>query len=346
MFNKPTRINLALQGGGSHGAFTWGVIKRLSEESLIEIEGISGTSSGAVNGSLFAYGLSNPENSPCAPLDFFWTKLGNLFSSFFVPGEDFSNFSFMKPPENNYALDMFLNMTQNFTPHMFNPNDMNPFRDLLEESINFEKLRNNKNIKLFVAATNVKNSRLKVFKRDELTVKHILASACLPSLHHAITIDGETYWDGGFTGNPALYPLVFNCQSSDLLIVLLQPLIRESIPESAKDVQKRFYEIAFHANFLREMRAISFSKQIIKKSSIIKGKLEKYLDNLRIHIIYADEDCINMENKSPYDASSEMLNQLRDAGYRCTDKWLQENLKFIGKKSTTPIDTFSDYPIE
>lgn len=346
MLNKTVSINLALQGGGSHGAFTWGVIKRLSKESHINIEGISGTSSGAVNASLYAYGLTNTENNPDATLDFFWTELGALFSNIFTSSDNFLNFPSFGTTDNSYALEMFLNMSQSFSPYFFNPNDMNPFRKLLNKSIDFEKLRKTNQTKLFIAATNIKTSKLKVFKRNELTVEHILASACLPSLHHAITIDGETYWDGGFTGNPPLYPLIFNCDSSDLLIVLLQPLIKESIPDTANKIRERVYDIAFHANFMREMRAISFSKQFINKHYVLKGALEKRLDNLRIHIIDAGEDLKDLDHKSRYDASPDLLNHLRDAGYDRADKWLQENCNLIGKKSSTSLDVFSDYPVE
>lgn len=337
MLKKPVSINLALQGGGSHGAFTWGVLNRLTKETHLNIEGISGTSSGAVNAALFAYGLTNDKDNPDVTMDDFWSEIGELFSSVFI-----SSNNFMKFP----VLNMFLNMTQSFSPYMFNPSDMNPFRELLNKSIDFKKLRKTNHTKLFIAATNIKTSKLKVFKRDELTAEHILASACLPSIHHAITIDGETYWDGGFTGNPPLYPLIFNCESSDLLIVLLQPLIKETIPDTADKIRERIHDIAFHSNFMREMRAISFSKQFIKEHYVLKGALEKRLNDLRIHIISADDVLSDLEKKSKYDASPDLLNHLRDAGYQSADKWLKNNCGLIGKKSSTSLDMFSDYPIE
>ncbi len=336
MLKKPVSINLALQGGGSHGAFTWGVLDRLSKESHLNVEGISGTSSGAVNATLFAYGLTNDKENPNAILDDFWSDLGKLFSSIFTSSDNF-----MQRP----ILDMFLNMTQSFSPYMFNPTDMNPLRDLLNKNIDFEKLRNTNQTKLFIAATNIKTSKLKVFKRKELTAEHILASACLPSVHHAITIEGETYWDGGFTGNPPLYPLIFNCESSDLLIILLQPLIKESVPDTANKIRERIYDIAFHSNFMREMRAISFSKKFIEEHYLLKGALEKRLNNLRIHIIHAEDVLNNLEKKSKYDASPELLNYLRDTGYQSADKWLKNNCGLIGKKSSTSLEMFSDYPI-
>ncbi len=346
MLNKPVSINLALQGGGSHGAFTWGVLKRLTKETHISIEGISGTSSGAVNACLLAYGLSNKDKNPDAALDFFWSELGELFSSIFTSSDIFLKFPLSAASNNPYILEMFSNMSQSFSPYLFNPNDMNPFRELLKKSINFEKLRQTNETQLFIAATNIKTSKLKIFKRDEITAEHILASACLPSLHHAITIDDETYWDGGFTGNPPLYPLIFNCKSDDLLIVLLQPLIKESIPHSANEIRERMYDIAFHSNFMREMRAISFSKQFIKKHYFLKGALERRLDKLRIHIIHADEDLKGLDNKSRYDASPDLLTHLRDAGYQAADKWLHKNCAYIGKKSSTSLDVYSDYPVE
>jgi NTE family protein len=346
MLNKPININLALQGGGSHGAFSWGVLKRLVKESHLNVEGISGTSSGAVNASLLAYGISQSRQQPCDALDYFWTELGKLFSKIFTPSNSFTKFPLLSTSDNSYALELFLNMSQSFSPYLFNPNDMNPFRELLKKSINFEVLRNSNEIKLFIAATNIKTSKLKIFNRNEITAEHILASACLPSLHHAITIDGETYWDGGFTGNPPLYPLIFNCESPDLLIVLLQPLVKESIPDTANKIRERMFEIAFHSNFMREMRAISFSKQFINQHYILKGALEKKLNNLRIHIIHADDNLKKMDHKSKYDASPDLIKRLHDAGYEAADKWLSENCLFIGRQSTTNLDVFSDYSPE
>lgn len=346
MLKKPISINLALQGGGSHGAFTWGVIKRLVRESNLDIEGIAGTSSGAVNASMLAYGLTKNKEQPDEFIDQFWSELGELFSSIFTSSDKFLKFPLISEANNPYMLEVFLNMTQSFSPYIFNPNDMNPFRDLLNKTIDFEELRQTNHTKLFIAATNIKNSKLKIFKRNEITAEHILASACLPSLHHPITIEGETYWDGGFTGNPPLYPLIFNCASSDLIIVLLQPLIKEAIPETAKDIRERIYDIAFHSTFMREMRAISFSKQFIGKKSIFKGALEKRMSKLRIHIIHADEDLKDFKHSSKYNASPDLLNHLRDAGYKCADKWLKTNCGFIGKKSSIKLDMFSDYPIE
>ncbi len=342
--NKPVKLNIALKGGGSHGAFTWGVLNRLLEEPGIEIEGISGTSSGAVNGSLVANCLSRPGQNPCFALDNFWTELGKVFSSIFMPSEELFKLPMLGTTDSNYALDMFLNMTQSFAPYLFNPDDMNPLRDLLKKSITFSKLRNNKDIRLYIAATNVKTCRLKVFSREELTVEHLLASACLPTLHHPVKIKGETYWDGGFTGNPVLYPLIFNCKSPDVLIVLLQPGLREKIPETGKAIRERIYELAFYSNFMREMRAISFSKRIIRKNRLLRGPLERRLDKLRIHIIHADEELKTLDQQSRFNASPEMLQKLRDSGYRCADQWLRENREFIGKKSTTSLDEYSDYP--
>ena len=346
MLKKPISINLALQGGGSHGAFTWGVVKRLVKENNFDIEGISGTSSGAVNASMLAYGLTIYKEEPDFVLDEFWTELGHLFSSIFTSSDNFFKFPLFGEASNPYMLEMFLNMSQSFSPYIFNPNDMNPFRDLLNNHIDFDELRETNHTKLFIAATNIKTSKLKIFKRNELTSDHILASACLPSLHHPITIDGQTYWDGGFSGNPPLYPLIFNCNSSDLIIVLLQPLSKEAIPETAKEIRERMHDIAFHSTFMREMRAISFSKQFIDKKSVIKGALEKRLDKLRIHIIHADEDLKDLDHKSKYNASPDLLNHLRDAGYECADKWLKANCNFIGKKSSIDLNVFSDYPIE
>jgi len=341
---EPVTLNLALQGGGSHGAYTWGVIKRLLGESWIRIEGISGTSSGAVNGCLLACGLSGTA-APEVALDEFWTQLGRKFTSIFMPSDELFRFPFMGGSAKNQALEMFLSMTQSYSPYLFNPDNLNPLRDLLQQFIDFGAIRKNRDVRLFLAATNVRTSKLRIFKGEELTVEHILASACLPSVHHPVTIDNETFWDGGFTGNPSLYPLIFNCRSADLLIVLLQPHLRESIPASPEQIRERIFEIAFQSNFMREMRAIAFSKQIIGDNVDTMGVLERRLHELRIHNIHADEDLQDLDNLSRYNASPDMLQQLHDAGYRCAGRWLQNNAEALGKKGTTSLEIYSDYPL-
>lgn len=344
MFGKKT-INLALQGGGSHGAFTWGVLSRLNEENNLQIEGISGTSSGAMNASLYTSGLLSYKNKSDAiqPLNAFWHDLGDVFTQIFTPANNLVDFPFLQNSNNNPFLRYFMGMTQGFSPYVFNPSNLDPLRELVEKHVKFNKFHQRSRQKLYVAATNVKNSKLKIFEREEITADHLLASACLPAIHHAVEINGETYWDGGFSGNPVISPLIFGCKAKDILIVLVNPLEIEQVPKSAESISERISEIAFNANFMREMRAITLSKRYIKKQAFIprfRGSLEKKLDNVRLHIIQATDCLSNIEDKSKHDASPALLNELYESGYNCADRWIQTNMSYVGKESSIDLSLF------
>ncbi len=332
IMKKSKTVNLALQGGGSHGAFTWGVVAKLFEHDNLDIEGISGCSSGAVNGALLAYGVAAAENndSVLTPLNEFWNELGDIFTKIFTPCDKLMGFPMMRDNSSSFTLQWFLGMLSQFiSPYVFNPANLNPLRDLLEAHIDFSLLRKQDRIKLFIAATNVQTGKLKIFERDKITVDHILASACLPSVHHAVKIDKEIFWDGGLAGNPPIYPLIFDCQSSDIIIILVNPLKRQTALNSAEQIRERAAEIAFNSNFMREMRAISFSKRKIRNTWIM-GPLERQLNKSRIHIISAEEYVCELSAKSRYDASPRLLRKLYQAGYECAEHWLEENYDHIG----------------
>ncbi len=336
--SKEIPISIALQGGGSHGAFTYGVLHRLLQEPELKIDGISGTSSGAVNGCLLSDGLSESTSNETAikRLDDFWCDLGQTFNRIFKPSYDLGDIPILNVDSGKLNLDMFLHMTQFFAPYVFNPADLNPLRELLEKHINFRRLKKNIDPKCFVAATSVKTGKLKIFRRQELTVDHILASACLPSLHHAISIDDENYWDGGFAGNPPIFPLIFEGKAADIVIVIVHPLSRDELPATMEMIRSRFSEIAFSASFLREMRAIAFCKRYINDQWRAGGALEKRLNNIRIHIIHGDEYIRKLAPESRYEASPDMIEKLKAVGYESAERWLEENHQHLGK--TTSID--------
>jgi NTE family protein len=214
-------INLALQGGGAHGAFTWGVLDRLLEEEPIEIEGISATSAGSMNAAVLAYGLATGgRDGAKAALAAFWKRVSRtIMTSPLQPSwldRAFANHSLRFSP----AFVMFDLMTHLFSPYEFNPLNRNPLKEVLEASVDFEALRRSgRPIKLFLSATNVRTGRVKVFERHEIRVEHVLASGCLPFLFQAVELDGEHYWDGGYIGNPAIFPLIYGCESRDIVIV-------------------------------------------------------------------------------------------------------------------------------
>jgi len=334
-------ISIALQGGGSHGAFTLGALKRLAAQPDLSIDAITGTSSGAVNGALLCQGLLGGARDPeavTAPLTGFWRELGEAFDGIFTPLPELGDVPFMAPGSGRFSLEWFLKLTENFAPYVINPAALNPLRDLLERYVDFEALRRTRGPRLFVSATNVRTGKLKIFAREELTAEHILASACLPSLHHSVSIDGETYWDGGFAGNPPVFPLIFDSDARDIVIILVNPLTRDEVPTTADEIRARMSEIAFNANFMREMRAITFSKRFIRQSWFALGALERRLNQTRIHVVHGDEFVREYRPKSRYNASSELIDDLSETGHRCFDAWLARHGEEIGVHDTADLE--------
>jgi NTE family protein len=263
-------VNLALQGGGAHGAFTWGVLDRLLDEQHLAFEGISATSAGAMNAAVFAYGLTTGgrEGAREALIDY-WkrvsdaARLGPLQPS--PIDKMLGNYRLTWSP----AFSLLGFLTRVLSPYEFNPANYNPLREVVERSIDFEVLkRPDCPVKLFLSATNVRTGKVKVFAGEEISVSAVLASACLPTVFQAVEIDGEAYWDGGYMGNPALYPLIYNCKSADIVVVHINPLFRKEVPHAADDILDRINEISFNSSLMREMRAVSFVTRLITQHRI------------------------------------------------------------------------------
>ncbi len=332
--NQQKPVSLALQGGGAHGAFTWGVLDRLLEEEQFLIEGISGTSAGAMNAIALAHGyLEGGREGARKTLADFWNTLStkglkeSKMAGFEkLPGMDLSPaFSIMR------SVGWFL------SPYQFNPLAFDPLRHLIDDLIDFERIRRESPIKLFIAATQVRTGKIRIFENHELTTDALLASACLPSMHHAIEIDGEAYWDGGFSGNPAIYPLLYRCQSSDIVIVLLSPLEIEANPTSAEDIRNRTTELSFNAAFLREMRAIADAKERFGNTIFTLGKLERRLKDIKVHLIEAESLMNNLSHNSKLDTSRSFLDMLFNEGRDHAENWLDKNAKQIGNKSSVDL---------
>ena len=221
------RVSLALQGGSAHGAFTWGVLDRLLEEPHIEVEGVSATSAGAMNAAVMAHGLTTGGRKGAREaLEEFWLGVARISAPL-------------------GALQLFELVSRFLSPYQLNPFNYNPLRQLIRQVIDFERLRQGSAIKLFLPATNVRTGKIKVFTDKEITADCVLASACLPFLYQAVEVDGEHYWDGGYMGNPALFPLIYSCQSRDILIVHVNPIERPDRPTSAREIMNRVNEISF-----------------------------------------------------------------------------------------------------
>jgi NTE family protein len=331
-FFRPPRLGLALQGGGAHGAFTWGVLDRLLEDGRFPIDAISGTSAGAMNAVALAQGLmSGGADSAREALQRFWTAVGTR-----VPFELFTVGSAARPGLAP-AARAFMHWAQLLSPYQFNPLGLNPLREVLAEQIDFEQLRHAGPVQLFIAATHANSGRLRLFETAELSVDAVLASACLPKLQHAVVIDGEPYWDGGYSANPALFPLV-RCGVQDLVIVSLAPLAYTQVPVSADEIEARALEFAFNATFLREARLLAeASAEACASPWPFLGRLERRLRRLRMHLIDAHEELGGLPGETRLIAHLPFLETLRDLGRARAERWLVEGGALVGRRSSADL---------
>ena len=329
-------VNLALQGGGSHGAFTWGVLDRLLEDERLSFEGISATSAGAVNAVVLTDGLAagGRERAKQA-LQHYWRKVAEVSShGMFIP----SVFDKANP---KYGLEhspgyLFMeSMTYFASPYQLNPFKFNPLKDLLAETIDFERVRRQQAIKLFISATNVETAKVKIFEGKDIDVDHVLASACLPLMMHAVEIGGQYYWDGSFTGNPALFPLLFNCDAADILMIHITPAERPGVPTTSPAIMNRMQEISFNNSLIREMRTIAYLTRLIDD-----GKVEGAKRTL-IHLIEAEDLIRKLSWSSRLNGDWGFLTHLRELGRARADKWLTANFDQIGVEST--VDLYAKY---
>src|ERR1700732_5201006 len=334
--NQVRTINLALQGGGAHGAFTWGVLDRLLEEKELAFEGLSATSAGAMNAAVFAYGLAvDGRDGARKALTDYWkrvsdaSKLGPLQPSPIdrMLGDHKLSWSPV------FSLMGFV--TRVLSPYEFNPADYSPLRDVVEQSIDFDVLkRPDCPVMLFLSATNVRTGKVKIFAGKEISASAVMASACVPTMFHAVGIDGEAYWDGGYMGNPALFPLIYNCKSTDIVTVHINPLFRKEVPHAAADILNRINEISFNSSLMREMRAVSFITKLVTQNRIINEELKRVL----IHSIADDEFMGALSSTSKYNADWDFLIFLRDQGRICAGDWLAKNFVKLGVESSVDID--------
>lgn len=324
-------IGLALQGGGAHGAFTWGVLDRLLEDGRCRIDAISGTSAGAMNAIALAQGwMDGGRDGARAALDRFWHAVGTR-----VPFEWLTIGSAERPGLTPAAL-AWLHWARLFSPYQLNPLDVNPLRDVLAEQIDFERLRTRSPMRLFVAATQAATGRLRLFETHELSVDAALASACLPTLHRAVEIDGEPYWDGGYSANPALFPLV-RSGIADMLVVCLAPLEHPGLPRSAEEIRSRALELAFNAGYLRESQLLADACAEARASWWPFGRLERRLRRLRTHRIDAHEDLAELPGETRLIAHLPFLERLRDLGRARAAHWLAAHGGALGRRASANL---------
>jgi len=325
-------VNLALQGGGSHGAFTWGVLDRFLEDDRIGFDGVTATSAGGVNAVVLADGLAlNGREGARERLRNFWKKMSEVASSSFIAP------SILDQVNPNFGLDQTPNyvfidtLSRILSPYQLNPFDINPLRDLLNAEVNFERVRKQKVIKLFLSATNVRTGKVKVFAREEIAAEHVLASACLPFMMRAPEIDGDVYWDGGFMGNPAIFPVIYWCDSCDVLLVHLTPTDRAELPTDSRAILNRMEEICFNSALMREMRMVAFFTQLIDDGKLSGTK------RMFFHLIDANDIIRNLSGSSKMNADWNFLMYLFKIGRERADKWLATNFDYLGVKSTVDL---------
>jgi NTE family protein len=327
-------VNIALQGGGSHGAFSWGVLDRLLEDGRLDFAAVSGTSAGAMNAVALADGwVRGGADGARQKLADFWRAVG--LTGRFSPVQRspwdvlWGNWSV----ENTPGYLWFDSMSRLLSPYVANPFNINPLRDVVRAEIDFDKVRACTSLKLFLSATNVETGQQRVFETKEITEDVVMASACLPLIFQAVEIDGAPYWDGGYGGNPALYPFFYANSAEDVLLVQINPVIREGVPKTANEIQNRIDEITFNAALLREFRAIAFVKELIATGRIPHGE---YRD-IRMHRIDADEAFKDLSASSKVNAEWAFLEYLRDLGRSAAGDWLDEHYEKVGKEPSLDL---------
>ena len=335
--NGIKHINLALQGGGAHGAFTWGVLDRLLQEERLAIEGISGTSAGAMNGAVLVSGYAKGGRQGARDaLDEFWYEMASLSPIGLVHRSPIDQIRQNWNTDESLNVAAFEALFAVVSPYQMNPFNFHPLRPILEKMIDFQALQSCRSLKLFVNATNVRTGRNHIFDHASLDLDAIIASACLPTLFQAVVLNGDAFWDGGYTGNPALYPLVYGCACKDVAIVQINPMERAGVPKTAREIMNRLNEVTFNASLMAELRAIAFVQRLIEDDNL-KGHAVNRLSRIHVHMIGSEEDMLALGTSSKYNIDLEFLTYLKELGRDCAERWLSEHWDTIGKDSSLDI---------
>ncbi|WP_071675196.1 patatin-like phospholipase family protein [Nioella nitratireducens] len=336
----PTRINIALQGGGAHGAYTWGVLDHLLQHPEIEIAGISGTSAGALNGAALKSGLSRGSRELAREnLAWLWERMGAITDDRFSAWLGaVSPHAISHMIERSLPFAMSDAINRMVSPYIFGSFYANPLKPVLEE-FQFENICCADGPAFFICATNVRTGKVRVFGRDDISVKAILASACLPTLFQAVEIDdpktgrAEAYWDGGYTGNPALFPLYDRSLPDDVVIVNINPLHREDVPNTAREIQNRVNEISFNASLLRDLRAISFVQRLLSEGQLEPGSMK----NVLVHMISDDDLMQQLSVATKVVPVPQVLHQLYEAGAQSCKDFLDDHGDKLGRESSADL---------
>ncbi|MBO6892071.1 MAG: patatin-like phospholipase family protein [Roseibium sp.] len=328
---KPVKVDIALQGGGSHGAFTWGVLDRLLDEDWLIIEGVSGTSAGAMNAVALTQGLC--EGGP--------TRAKALLKDYWNAVSDSSKYSPIRRSvmdkllgrwtldysPSYFASQMFGRM---LSPYQFNPMDINPLREIVAESFDFDLINREDAPRLFLCATNVRTGRPKIFRQPDITCDAVMASACLPTLFKAVEIDGEAYWDGGYMGNPPLFPLIDETEARDIILVQINPFERPGIPTTPAEIENRLNEITFNGSLIKELRSVGFLYEVIHHEGLDRSA---YRD-AHLHMIGSESELARFGASSKLNAEHVFLDKLYELGQQTAETWLTQHGDKVGRESS------------
>ena len=331
--NEPKRINMALQGGGAHGAFGWGVMDKFLEDGRVEIEGLSGTSAGSMNAVVYAYGKLKGNDGARQALHDFWKAISDAGQKFAMKKMPWDLGTAHKE---NPIQDMMKSMMSILSPYQMNPMNYNPLRDVLEQQVDFEELERSQLTKLFICATNVRTGKVKIFHTPEVTASVVLASACLPQVFQAVEINGEHYWDGGYMGNPVLYPLFYYTESRDVVILHINPIERPGPPTTSADIANRLNEITFNSSLIKELRSVYFVQKLLD-DGWIKDEHRDKLKYVLIHSVRADNAMSDLSSASKMSSEWGFLTMLRDRGRALATEWLEHNFEHLGVRSTVDL---------
>jgi len=332
------KINLALQGGGAHGAFTWGVLDHLLSDERIAIEGISGTSAGAMNAVMLADGLVRGGREEARKrLGDFW-RASSLDGNLPAVQKGVLDRLFAFFPLENLPFQAWVDAWSHaLSPYDFNPLNINPLKELVEGFVDFERLRASTAPQLFVSATNVHTGRLRVFSKDKITVDAVMASACLPLLFRAVEIDGVPYWDGGYIGNPAIFPFFDATETEDVLVVQINPIVRRTTPMSSHEIMNRINEVTFNSSLLAEFRAIEFVGRLIDQGRLPHGIGPGQYRRINMHRIALDREARTLNADSKLNNDYDFFELLRDHGRRAAHRFLDAHFDDIGQRSTVDM---------
>ncbi len=334
---KIKNLNLALQGGGSHGAYTWGVLDRLLKEQDLNIVGLSGTSAGAMNAAVVADGLAHGSAEKAREKLFLFWQAVSEYSAIFSPVQQTPLEQLQHGFDLNWSMayNAFDMLSRLFSPYEMNPLNVNPLRTVLEAQLDMDRIHACDAVGLFVTATSVETGHPRVFENDDVTIDVLLASACLPTVFQAVEIDGEPYWDGGYMGNPSLWPLIYRTDCRDILLVEINPVYRPGTPKHAVDIINRLNEISFNSSLIAEMRAINFVKKLIHHGDLQGARYK----DIHMHMMGAPHAMQELTASSKFNASWEFLTFLHDVGYDAAELWLKQSKRHVNQRSTLDIES-------